>query len=80
MKGIKKAMQIRDHRGFNIEVRKAGEGYIAEIYRKGKLVHTVGIDEGQDGTLHSPALAIEAAREWIDRTYPPGKIKYFGEV
>jgi hypothetical protein len=80
MKGISKAMQARDHRGFNIEIHKAREGYIAEIYRKGKLVHTVGIDKSPDGTLHSPALAIEAAREWIDHTYPPGRIKYFGEV
>lgn len=73
-------MQVRDHRAFNIEVHKAGEGYISEIYRKGKLVHTVRIDEGLGGTLHSPALAFEAAREWIDHTYPPGRIKYFGEV
>ena len=73
-------MQIRDHKGFNIEVRKAGEGYISEIYRKGKLVHMVRIYDGSDGKFHSPALATEAAREWIDHTYPPGRINYFGEV
>jgi hypothetical protein len=80
MESPRKAMEIRDHRGFNIEIHKAGEGYISAIYRRGKLVHTVRIDEGLDGTLHSVAQAIEAAREWIDHTYPPGRIKYFGEV
>ena len=34
-------MQIHEHRGFNIEVHKIGEGYVPEIYRKGKLIHTV---------------------------------------
>jgi len=70
-------MQIHEHRGFSIEVHKVGEGYVTEIYRKGKLIHTVSHD---DGEFHSQALAIEAAREWIDKTYPPGRIKYFGEV
>ena len=66
-------MQIHEHRGFIIEVHKVEEGYVSEIYRKGKLIHTVSHKD-------SHALAIEAAREWIDRTYPPGRIKYFGEV
>ena len=70
-------MQIHEHRGFNIEVHKVEEGYVSEIYRKGKLIHTVS---HKDSPFHSQALAIEAAREWIDRTYPPGRIKYFGEV
>ncbi|MGZ3938182.1 MAG: hypothetical protein ACXVLT_05710 [Flavisolibacter sp.] len=73
-------MQVRHHRGFNIEVHKAGEGYISEIYHKGKLVHVIRNDNDHDGKFHSAALAIEAAREWIDHTYPPGRIKYFGEV
>ena len=73
-------MQMRDHKGFNIELHEAGEGYISEIYRKGNLVHTVRSDDGPDGKFHSPALAIEAAREWINHTYPPEKMKYFGEV
>ena len=80
MKGLRKAMQIRDHRGFNILCHKAEEGYISEIYRKGKLVHMVRIYDGSDGKFHSPALATEAAREWIDHTYLPGRINYFGEV
>ncbi|MGO9136166.1 MAG: hypothetical protein ACLP9S_04390 [Syntrophales bacterium] len=51
--------------------------YAPEIYRKGKLIHTIGHKNSQ---LHSQALAIEAAREWIDKIYPPERIKYFGEV
>jgi hypothetical protein len=70
-------MQIHEHRGFNIEVHKVEEGYFSEIYRKGKLIRTVRNNGNQ---FHSHALAIEAAREWIDKTYPPGRIKYFGEV
>ena len=70
-------MQIHEHRGFSIDVHKAEEEYISEIYRKGKVIHTVGHDGSQ---FHSQALAIEAAREWIDRTYPPRRIKYFGEA
>ena len=70
-------MQLHEHRGFNIEVHKIGEGYVSEVYRKGKLIHTVSHDDSQ---FPSHALAIEAARGWIDKTYPPGRIKYFGEV
>jgi hypothetical protein len=70
-------MQLHEHRGFNIEVHKVEEGYVSEIYRKGKLIHTVSHKNSQ---FHIQALAIEAAREWIDNTYPPGRIKYFGEV
>jgi hypothetical protein len=70
-------MQIHEHRGFTIEVHGVEEGYVSEIYRKGNLIHTVGLDKSQ---FHSHALAIEAAREWIEKTYPPGRIKYFGEV
>jgi hypothetical protein len=77
MRGLRNTMQIHEHRGFNIEVHKVEEGYVSEVYRKGKLIHTVRHDDSQ---FHSHALAIEAAREWIDRTYPPGRIKYFGEV
>jgi len=70
-------MQIHEHRRFNMEVQKVEEGYVAEIYRKGNLILTVRNDDSQ---FHNHALAIEAARAWIDRTYPPGRIKYFGEV
>ncbi|MGO9136505.1 MAG: hypothetical protein ACLP9S_08475 [Syntrophales bacterium] len=70
-------MQIHEHRGFNIEVHRLDEGYVSEVYRKGNLIHTVS---GDNGKFQSRALAVEAAREWIDRTYPLGRIKYFGEM
>ena len=73
-------MYIREHRGFNIQVYESGAGYVSEIYRKGKLIHTVYNENGPDGQFRSQALVIEIAREWIDRTYPHGRIKYFGEV
>ena len=73
-------MQIREHRGFTIQVYQSGAGYVSEIYRKGKLIRTVHYNNDPEGQSCSPVLLIEAAREWIDRTYPHGRIKYFGEV
>ena len=73
-------MQIREHRGFTIQVYESGAGYVSEIYRKGKLIHTVYNENDPVSQSCSPALLIEDAREWIDSTYPHGRIKYFGEV
>jgi hypothetical protein len=73
-------MQIREHRGFTIQVYKSGAGHVSEIYRKGKLIRTIHHENGPDGQARSPVVLIEAAREWIDRTYPHGRIKYLGEV
>jgi hypothetical protein len=47
---------------------------------KGKLIRTVHYNNGLEGQFRSPVLIIEAVREWIDRTSPHGRIKYFGEV
>jgi hypothetical protein len=74
---LKEFMQIREHRGFNIEVHEIGDGYASKILRKGILIHTVLGKEDQGVPFHSPAMATEAAREWIDYTYPPRKMKYF---
>ena len=73
-------MQIREYRGFSIQVYKSGAGHVSEVYRKGKLIHTVYNDNDPESRSRSPILLIEASREWIDRTYPHGRIKYFGEV
>jgi len=70
-------MQIHEHRGFNIGVHRVEEGYVSEVHRKGKLIYTVSHSDNQ---FHSHAFAIGAARKLIDRTYPPGRIKYFGDV
>jgi hypothetical protein len=75
-----KNMQMRRHRGFVIQVYGKGEGFIAEVYHRGKLIHTARSDGSREREFHSAALVTEAAREWIDHTYPKGKIKYFGEV
>lgn len=73
-------MHICEYRGFTIEVYKSGEGYVSQIYRKGKLIHTIHDKIDTEGQNRNPALLVEAARDWIDRMYPRGKIKYFGEV
>ena len=73
-------MQIREYRGFSIQVYKSGAGHVSEVYRKGKLIHTIHHENSPDGQFRDPSLLIEDARNWIDRTYPHGRIKYFGEV
>ena len=73
-------MNIREHKGFDVQIHRIGERYAPEVYRKGKLIHTIHNDEDANGGFNSTALAFEAAREWIDHTYPPGKIEYFGEI
>jgi len=75
--GLKEITQIREHRGFDIEVHELGDGYVSKIHRKGILIHIVRGKEDQDGLFQNPALAAEAARDWIDYTYPPKKMKYF---
>ena len=65
-------MPIREHRSVSIKIHEDGEGHISEIYQKGKLLHTVH-NEKVHGRFHNPALTIEAARDWINRTYPNGK-------
>lgn len=71
-------MNIREHEGFQIQVHKAGLGYIAEVYRKGKLLKTIREKRGlEEFPFTSTALAFGAAREWIEKTYPK-RIKYRG--
>ncbi len=72
-------MKISDHRGFEIQVHREGDRFYAEIYRKEKLIYTVD-SEILGGSLRNSLTAVEAAKEWIDKTYPKGRIKYFGEV
>jgi len=73
-------MQMRGHRGFEIQVHKKGGGYVAEIYHRQKMIRTVRNAENPEGHFHMAELAAEAARGWIDFTYPPGRVKYLGEV
>ena len=42
-------MQIREHRGFTIEVYESGAGHVTQIYRKGKLIRTIHHENGPDG-------------------------------
>lgn len=73
-------MQIREYRGFTIEAYQSGAGYALGIYRKGKLIRNVQEKEIPEGQSRSSGLLIANAKDWIDRTYPQGNIKYFGEV
>jgi len=42
-------MQIRVYRGFTIQVYESGVGYVSEIYRKEKLLHTAYNENGPNG-------------------------------
>jgi len=68
-------MKIREHRGFQIQVLEGGKGYTAEVYRKEKLLRTISNPDDPAGQFHASEIAIQSAKEWIDRTYPKVKIR-----
>ncbi|HBI47793.1 MAG TPA: hypothetical protein DDX93_03635 [Smithella sp.] len=71
-------MKIREHRGFQIQVHGRVDCFTVEIHRKDKLLYTVLNPDTLDGCFNTSTAAIQAALEWIDHTYPAGRIKYFG--
>jgi hypothetical protein len=73
-------MNIREYEGFQIQIHNEGSGHIAEVYRKVNLLKTVRDEKGADVfPFKTITLAFEAARGWIDQTYPK-RIKYKGYV
>jgi len=73
-------LKISEYNGFQIQVHSSEDKFYAEIYRKEKLLHTIR-DSGNPATpFRSSAAAAQAAKEWIDRVYPRGRVRYFGEV
>lgn len=73
-------MNITDYRGFQIQVYNKGVRTFAEVYRKEKLIHTIQDSDEQGEHFRSSLMALEAAKDWIDRTYPKGKFRYVGEI
>lgn len=73
-------MKISEYNGFQIQVHSSEDKFYAEIYHRDKLLQTIR-ESGDPGvSFRSSAAAAQAAREWMDRVYPKGKVKYFGEV
>lgn len=73
-------MKISEYKGFQIQVHTTEDNFYAEVYRRNKLLQTIR-DSGDPGApFRSSAAAAQAAREWIDRTYPKGRAKYFGDI
>jgi hypothetical protein len=73
-------MRIEEHKGFQIQVHSEADNFYAEIYRKDKLLHTIRDSGDPSYPFRSSIAAIEAAKEWIGKTYSRGKVRYFGEV
>lgn len=73
-------MKISEYKGFLIQVHNSEDKFYAEIYRKEKLLYTIRDSEEPGTPFRSSAAAAQAAREWIDRVYPMGRVRYFGEV
>jgi hypothetical protein len=61
-------MQIREHEGFQIQIRNSESGYMAEVYRKENLLKIIRGEETFSGEkpFSSAALALEAAQRWSD--------------
>ncbi|MGD0276748.1 MAG: hypothetical protein ABSB79_11985 [Syntrophales bacterium] len=73
-------MNINNYRGFQIQVYSKGTRIIAEVYRMEKLIHTIQDSNEQGEHFRNNLMALEAAKEWIDHTYPKNKIRYVGEI
>lgn len=70
-----------EYKGFRIQVHISDDNFYAEIFRRNKLLQTIRDNSGETGTsFRSCAAAAQAAKEWIDRTYPKGRVKYFDEI
>lgn len=77
LKTYETGMKLREHEGFQIRIVEIGGGHIAEIYRKEKLLKTIRREDGEP--FRNAAIAHEAAKNWIDRTYSK-RIKYRGGI
>lgn len=73
-------MKILEYKGFQIQIHSSLDKVYAEIYRRDRLLQTIKSSAEYDTLFRSSAAAAQSAKEWIDRTYPKGKLKYFGEV
>jgi len=73
-------MKTSEYKGFQIQIHSTGDNFYAEIYRRDKLLQTIRDSGEHDTPFRSSAAAIQAAREWIDRVYPKGRIRYFGGI
>lgn len=73
-------MKILEHKGFQIQIHNSEDKFYAEIYRRDRLLQTIKSSAEYDTLFRSSAAAAESAKEWIERTYPRGKLKYFGNV
>ena len=73
-------MKIAEYKGFQIQTHTSQDRFYAEIYRRDRLLQTIR-DSAESGIpFQSSAAATQSAKDWIDRTYPKGKLRYLGEV
>jgi len=67
-------LTISKYRGFQIQINSSEDNFYAEIYRRDKLLQTIRDSGELDIPFRSSAAAAHAAREWIDRVYPKGRV------
>lgn len=70
-------MKIAEYKGFQIQTHTSQGKFYAEIYRRDILLLTIKSSAENDTPLRSSAAATQSAKDWIYRTYPKGKLKYF---
>jgi hypothetical protein len=70
-------LKIPEPRGCQIQVQEGVAAFTVQIYRKDSLLFTVLNPDDPGGRFRTSAAAIHASKEWIDQTYPKGRIKYF---
>lgn len=73
-------MKILEYKGFQVQIHNSKDKFYAEVYRRDKLLQTIKNSAEYNIPFRSTATATQSAKEWIDRTYPRGKLKYFGQV
>lgn len=73
-------MKIAEYKGFQIQTHTSQGKFYAEIYRRDRLLQTISDSAEYGVPFRSSAAVTQSAKDWIDTTYPKGKLKYFGEV
>lgn len=76
---IEATLKIREYRGFQIQLHPGQNGWSVEVWRKERLLQAVPDPDDPEGLFHSEALAMQAAKDWIDSSYRK-PVPYIGRM